>query len=395
MLYRAIEQVNARRVALVGIAKHAGKTTAMNDLIESATHAGRRLGVLSIGVDGERQDAIMGVSKPEVYAPVGTLVASAGDVLNEGSAVLTVLERTGISSALGDVYLAEVTVAGTVLLAGIRYGKQVAQVLRRMEALGAELCLVDGAFERMMAADPELTDGVVLATGAVVGKSVEEVARQTAFFVQRFSLPVAEDSVARLADVAEEKGALVVGVEVKAEKKRSDEVGSTADGLSSRRRKTSGDPSTELRESLSEAGRLSGEGVRGAAFSPVYAPIVLAQTSSFAANPQVDPQWPGSERARVLAVGGAVTDRLLAMLEGLPRGFTLALPDATHFFATAGAWRKFLRRGHRVVVRRPVRVLGLTVNPHSVAGYELPRRELLEAVREVAGDVPVTDVKLD
>jgi len=340
MIYRAIQQANARRVALVGIAKHAGKTTVLNALIQRAETSGRRLGIVSIGVDGERNDAIMGVPKPEVYVPGGTLVASAGDVLTAGTADLSILASTGISSTLGDIYIAEVKQPGTVLLAGIRYAAQVEQVLSQMEEIGAELCLVDGAFDRMMAASPELTDGVVLATGGVVAKTVEEVARKTRFFLQRFSLPSASSLQARLFDLAVEKGALVVG------------------------------------------GETDEEDV-----------CVLAQGSSFTANPQADPQWPGHEKARILAVPGAVTDRLLGMLEGLPRGFTLVLADATHFFASAEAWRKFLRRGGQVVVRRPIRVFGLTVNPHSVTGYDLPRGELLRSVREVAAEVAVEDVK--
>lgn len=357
-IYRAVEQANARRVALVGIAKHAGKTTAMNELIERAEAQGKRLGVVSIGVDGERNDAIMGVPKPEVYVPAGTLVASAGDVLTAGSSVLAIVEATGISSTLGDVYVAEVKQAGTVLLAGIRYAAQVELVLARMEALGAQLCLVDGAFDRMMAASPKLTDGVVLATGAVVGRTVEDVARESAYFLQRFALPVAAESVGRLMDRAVECGVLVVGVQAEAEAEA--EYGAVELKAESETR---------------------------------YRAVDLQVASGFAGNPQSDPHWPGSERARVLAVPGAVTDRFLQMLEGLPSGFTLVISDATHFFVSQAVWRKFLRRGHRVVVRRAVRVLGLAVNPHSVAGYDLPRRELLEAVRAVAGDLPVQDVK--
>jgi hypothetical protein len=339
MIYRAIEAANARRVALVGIAKHAGKTTAMNALIEQASLRGRRLGIVSIGVDGERNDAIMGVPKPEVYVPGGTLVASAGDVLNAGTAQLSILASTGISSTLGDVYLAEVKQAGTVLLAGIRYAAQVEQVLGELEQLGADLCLVDGAFDRMMAASPLLTDGVVLATGGVVARTVSEVASKTRFFLHRFALPLADVRAMSLYDLAVEKGALVVG-------------GESADDV-----------------------------------------FVLQQESTFTANPQTDPNWPGTERAKVLAVPGAVTDRLLKMLEGLPRGFTLVLADSSHFFATMERWRTFLRRGGQIVVRRQVQVLGMAVNPHSVAGYDLPRGELLRMIREIAGEIPVEDVK--
>jgi hypothetical protein len=341
MLFEQVEQSGARRVALVGIAKHAGKTTAMNELIAQASAKGRKLGLLSIGVDGERNDAIMGVPKPEVLVPAGALVASAGDVLEAGSAALRIVEATGISSTLGDVYLAEVTEPGTVVLAGVRTAAQVEQVLTRLEGLGATLCLVDGAFDRMMAANPLLTDGVVLVTGAVVARTVPEAVQKTAFFLQRFLLPEAEEELRKLYDLAEEKGAMAVGV-----------LG--ADGLE---------------------------------------PAVLRQTSSFTANPQQDEAWPGADAARALAVTGAVTDRLLTMLEGLPRGFALVLSDATHFFGTQQVWRKFLRRGHRIVVRRRIRVLGLAVNPYSVEGYRLPGRELLKAVQEMAGEIAVVDVK--
>jgi hypothetical protein len=339
----AIQKAGARRVAFVGIAKHAGKTTAMNSLIEQAAEAGIRLGIVSIGVDGERNDAIMGVPKPEVYVPAGALVASAGDVLTAGSAGLSILEATGISSALGDVYLAKVQEPGTVLLAGIRYAAQVEQVLARMEALGADLCLVDGAFDRMMAASPALTDGVVLATGAVVGNTVEDVVRKTDYFLQRFALPVASPAEAALLDLAQEKGVLVAGVE--------------------------------------------------GAEQEAYQAVPLVQTSPFVSNPQLDPNWPGTERTRALAVTGAVTDRLVTMLEGLPRGFVLVIPDSTHFFVTAPVFRKFWRRGHRIAVRRPIKVFGLTVNPHSIAGCDLPGRELWQAILEIADGIQVADVK--
>lgn len=210
-LYQAIREAGARRVAFVGIAKHAGKTTAMNAVIEQAERDRIRLGIVSIGVDGERSDAILGVPKPEVRVPVGALVASAGDVLTAGSSGLAIREATSISSTLGDVYVAEVKQPGTVLLAGIRSAAQVEQALARMERLGAELCLVDGAFDRMMAASPALTDGVVLSTGAVVGEAALDVVQKSEYFLQRFSLPVASDAEARLLDAAVRAKAMVAG----------------------------------------------------------------------------------------------------------------------------------------------------------------------------------------
>jgi len=186
--------------------------------------------------------------------------------------------------------------------------------------------------------------------------------RQSVYFLQRFSLPVADEEAGGLLDLAEERGELIVGV-------ANTPGGGTIAACT---------------------GSLAADETRR------WQPVALTAKSTFTVNPQADPAWPG-ESARVLAVSGAVTDRLLAQLEGMARGFTLVMPDATHCFVSAAAWRKWLRRGHELAVRRPVNVLGLAVNPHSVAGYDLPRGELLAQMRTaVSGswpELPVVDVR--
>jgi hypothetical protein len=336
-MLHVVRATGVKRLAIVGIAKHAGKTTVLNELLAQAEQEGLQVSVQSIGVDGERTDAILGVPKPEIVVPAGSLVASAAGMITEGTAELVLEEATGIDSPLGEVYLARAKRRGTVLLAGIRQKQHVREVLRRFDGRGAELHIIDGAFDRIAAASPDLTDGVILVTGAVAGRSVEQAARQTAEWIWRFRLPsVQAEWESRLAETALQSGRPVAG-------------------------------------------------------GPACPPSLLAQRSPLTGHPRADAHWP--DGAQALALPGALTDRLLSQLEGMPRGFTLLVPDATHIFATSGAWRSFIRRGHRLIVGKETRILAVAVNPHSIAGYDLPREALIQAIRAVADGLPVFDVK--
>lgn len=60
-------QLNIKTISIVGMAKNAGKTTALNYLIEEAIDEGVLLGITSTGRDGEMQDLVTGTEKPRVY----------------------------------------------------------------------------------------------------------------------------------------------------------------------------------------------------------------------------------------------------------------------------------------------------------------------------------------
>lgn len=64
-----------KRISIVGMAKNAGKTTALNYLIEEAMDEGLVLGVTSTGRDGEGTDLVTGTEKPRVFLDTGTIVS--------------------------------------------------------------------------------------------------------------------------------------------------------------------------------------------------------------------------------------------------------------------------------------------------------------------------------
>ena len=64
-----------KTLSIVGMAKNAGKTTALNYLIEEAIDEGIVLGITSTGRDGETQDLVTGTEKPRVFLEEDMLVA--------------------------------------------------------------------------------------------------------------------------------------------------------------------------------------------------------------------------------------------------------------------------------------------------------------------------------
>ena len=59
-----------RRLAFVGLAKNTGKTVALTTLLRELAERGERVGVTSIGRDGEARDAIdRRIAKPRIHLP--------------------------------------------------------------------------------------------------------------------------------------------------------------------------------------------------------------------------------------------------------------------------------------------------------------------------------------
>ena len=85
-----------KTLSIVGMAKNAGKTTALNYLIEEAIDEGITLGITSTGRDGETQDLVTGTEKPRVYMEEGMLAAVPSLLYDLADAGLEVLEKNKI-----------------------------------------------------------------------------------------------------------------------------------------------------------------------------------------------------------------------------------------------------------------------------------------------------------
>ncbi|HLL92272.1 MAG TPA: hypothetical protein VK252_04970 [Solirubrobacteraceae bacterium] len=190
---------DTRRLALVGLAKNTGKTVALNALLGELAAQGRRVGVTSVGRDGEERDAIDSrIQKPRIELPGESLVATTDLLLRASGLPHELLEQTGIRTPLGRVLIARLRGPGVIEVAGPSAAADVRAVSDAMLALGAEQVLIDGAIDRRAASSPDVADGLVMSTGAVLDRDIEGVVRQTREAVELVRLPVVEDGHAPL-----------------------------------------------------------------------------------------------------------------------------------------------------------------------------------------------------
>lgn len=320
------------RIAFIGAAKHAGKTTALNRVIAEADAAGATLGLCSIGLDGERLDTILGVDKPPVEVPAGTWLASAEKALEQSDAGLTWVEVLPIASPLGSIVIAQTTRPGRVVLAGVRQRRHIELVLPRLVAHGADACLVDGAFDRVAAAAPHLVDAAVLAVGAIAGRTVADVKAHTADFIQRFLLPEVDAALRGPLQSAHDGG----------------QVGVLADGQ-----------------------------------------VLTWDTHQAVFGLTRRPDWPAETSA--VYIPGALTDALAEDLQRHRQPMQIVMAHPAQVLAAAAAVRRLYRAGHSVCVWKRLPLAAIAINPHSILGFDLSVQQLQEAIAELAPGVPVFD----
>lgn len=179
------------RLALVGLAKNTGKTETLGALLRELEAAGRRVGVTSVGRDGEERDVIDSrIAKPRIWLPAGALVATTDALLRASAIAHEPVEDPGMRTPLGRVLIARLHRAGAIEVAGPSAAEHVRAVCDAMLARGAEQVLIDGAVDRRAASSPDVSDGLVMATGAVLDRDISQVVQQTLEAVELVRLPL-------------------------------------------------------------------------------------------------------------------------------------------------------------------------------------------------------------
>jgi hypothetical protein len=338
----------AKRLALVGLAKNTGKTVALTALLRELHEAGRTVGVTSVGRDGEEHDVIdFRIDKPAVALAGGSLVATTDTLLRASGIPHETLQHTGVRTPLGEVLLARLKGAGTIEVAGPSAAADVARVSDAMLAFGAEQVLIDGAIDRRAASSPEVADGLVMSTGAILSEDLEEVVTRTRDAVELVRLP-------QLAVDTPEGGRL-----------RELTAGQEA-------------PLSLLLDAEGASRRLPERFV------------LTADENSIATafGEGTPPRW--------VLVSGAVPE---AFLEGLVpfvrrsrQPLTVIATDPTRVFLPQRGVRHYRQAGIAIEVLRTIDLRALTVNPVSPASHSFDSARLRARLAEQIGDVAIFDV---
>lgn len=178
-------------IAMLGMCKNAGKTTALNRLIREYAGTGRSLALTSIGRDGEGRDLVTGTEKPPIYMYEGMLAATARSLLQVTDVSREILDTTELSTPLGNVVIFRARSDGFVQLAGPSIVEQMKMLRQQLHGLGAETVLIDGALSRRSPAAGALDGVCVLSTGASLDRDMDRVVAETAFACRILTLPEA------------------------------------------------------------------------------------------------------------------------------------------------------------------------------------------------------------
>jgi len=195
-LIEILQQYNS--IAIAGMAKNAGKTTTLNYMISGFAANGATLGLTSIGLDGEETDHVTATPKPRIFVPAGTIIATAEKLLamrDKGSGINNIARQIlavmdDYTTPLGRIVVVRALTAGYVMLAGPSMVAQIAPVMRVLQDAGATKIIIDGAAGRKSLAVPEIAEAVVLAAGASLARSIDNVIAETRHTVEIFNLPL-------------------------------------------------------------------------------------------------------------------------------------------------------------------------------------------------------------
>ncbi|MGE5450308.1 MAG: hypothetical protein ACM3VZ_00515 [Acidobacteriota bacterium] len=178
-LWQGITARQLQTVAVMGMTKNTGKTVCLNHLLDQAHDAGRSVGLTSIGRDGEERDQVFFIPKPPVKVHPGCLVATARDTLLRAKVRTEHVGPTGVDSPMGEIVIVKAMEAGDMEVAGASRGRDQHKVIALLKQCGSQVVFLDGALGRSHHASPAMADGVVLATGAAIGGSMDDVLRKT------------------------------------------------------------------------------------------------------------------------------------------------------------------------------------------------------------------------
>ena len=319
-------------MAIVGLEKNTGKTECLNYILRQIGKQPEHFALTSIGIDGESRDQVCQTAKPEIEIPEGMLFVTSEKHYREKRLVAEVLGIGEERTALGRLVTARARTAGKVLLSGPADTAGLKKLISQLGSYGVGTTLVDGALSRLSLASPAVTEAMILATGAAVAGNIPELVRRTRYVYELVGLEEVEGGVQEGLDRIEQ-GVWAVGPE----------------------------------------GQL----------------MNLHLSSVFMLGKEEADLFRHGNR---IFVAGAVSDRLFQLLRAQKQAVELIVRDFTRLFVSPEAYYAFVRKGGRVRVVHRSRLLAVTVNPVSPAGFVLDSGRLTGALEEALG-IPVYDVK--
>ena len=324
-------------VSIIGMSKNAGKTTALNYLIEEGMDEGLKLGITSTGRDGETVDLVTGTKKPKVYLERGTIVTVPTFLYELAEAGLEIMKMTDYWTSLGQIMLCRVVSSGYVQIAGPVTREDQGRICEEMLAEGVDMVLIDGAIDRKSVASPDVSDAVILSTGAVISRTQKKCIEETSHVVNVYQIPELEDE--------------------------------------------------DLKKKIEENMNLGKILLIG---EDTVQPLDLL--TSIGAGRYLESAI--TDETKCVFIPGVFTDSVIQDIN--PKKFkhvVFVLKDPTKFFIDSASWAVYLKKGVNVRMLKNIEIAAITVNPYAPLGYSFDAQEFQESMQAAIPDIPVVNVR--
>ncbi len=326
-----------RSISTIGLEKNVGKTVTMNYIIKRLVSEGVKVGITSVGVDGETMDVVTTTAKPEVTIYEGMMFATSENHYKMKRFQGDILSVSEKATALGRVVIGKVLREGKILLSGPSNSKWVKETIEELLEKGMDTVIIDGALSRMSIGSPIVTDGIILSTGGAVSINLNEVIKKTKHVIKLIDLDEISSSKREVIEKLDDGIYKFVWEREEVEK-------------------------LPIKSILS--------------FSQLEQNVFQEECS--------------------LYITGAVTERFLDNIskQNFIKNVEVIVTDFTKIFSSTEVLNRFLKKGGRIKVLLKTNLIGVTVNPTSPAGYILNSEELIKKIKEFT-NVPVVNLKED
>ena len=323
-------------ISIIGLAKNVSKTTTLNYLIKNLKDY--KLGLTSIGRDGEKYDVITRLPKPRIFIKKGTIVATARQSFEESEVKMEILKTTEFNTPLGEILILKALSEGFIELAGPSINRYLQEICSELKNLGSDLILIDGAFDRRSYATPIISDATIVSTGASVSENMQNVINLTIHTIELLNLENEEDQ--------------------------------------------------EIIEISKDILKKSNIGIIDKQNSIILVDVLTSLDAAKDITEKLD------ENSKYIVIKGAITDKLLEDLmksTDLYKGVIFLVEDATKLFLSKKVKEKFQNKGGILKVLNPINVIAVTINPTSPYGYQFDKNKFLNMLKKNL-NVPVYDL---
>lgn len=323
-----------RTISIIGLEKNTGKTTTLNFLIQKLK--GSKIGITSVGRDGEEEDIVTLTHKPKIYIYKNTVIATSKSSFLGSDSTLKILDVTDINTPLGPIIIGESIYSGFVEIAGASINSQTKNIIKKLKEVQCDYIIVDGALSKKSFADPSITEAAILCTGAAFSEDINVLVENTLNVLKLFSIDKVDDNISKIYEENMEdcRIAFVYGNNIK---------------------------KSALKTSISASKEI---------------------ISNF--NEDLD----------FVFIKGAFTNNLIDNMVKSNlnlKTVTFVVEDGTKLLLDKNRYDEFTYKGGRLKVKNNINIIGVSVNPTSPSGYALDYNEIFNRLKEET-DIPVFNV---